>query len=369
MGVASVVASPAPLILLLHCSSRHEKLMSSKTPRCVPHFFNHKIHNTSRAKIFRARDADAGSEASTSGNISNGHGNGSDEMLGASTISSSISASSLSTKLAIALGIAALVTIISIMVKLRAKGSYFAGISDFFNGSLASTLAPDAPSVGFTLKFFGHKVVLPAYAPGWIYFWLLMAAGCGLFISEEALNIWVGTSIGRLLAWDGSWTSFMESFSRNASYIITTALWVYWGVCISDMIPFYLGRLFRQSGASDDLSSKLGIDKEKAVSITETVQKYGNLVGFVERFSLGVRNPTSFVAGSLGISPERFFAGVCCGGLITLPVQFGIGFLFRERPMMALASVATVVGIWTAFPYAVAALTAFLLYLHQRRAR
>ena len=29
------------------------------------------------------------------------------------------------------------------------------------------------------------------------------------------------------------------------------------GVCISDMIPFYLGKLFRQSGASDDVYSKV----------------------------------------------------------------------------------------------------------------
>ncbi|KAK9160042.1 hypothetical protein Syun_006383 [Stephania yunnanensis] len=236
-----------------------------------------------RDKIFQVRNA--GSDASTSGNIANGLGNGSDEMLEDSNISTS--GSSFFTKLASALGTAALITVISIAVKLRAKGSHFAGIPGFFSGSLASTLAPDTPSVGFALKFFGYQVVLPAYAPG--------------------------------------------------------------GVCISDMIPFYLGRLFRQSGASDDLSSKLGIDMEKAVSITETVQKYGNLIGNISR---------------------ALFAGVCCGGLITLQVQcchsvrtFGIGFLFRERPMLALASVATIVGIWTAFPYAVAALTAFLLYL------
>jgi hypothetical protein len=29
------------------------------------------------------------------------------------------------------------------------------------------------------------------------------------------------------------------------------------GVCISDMIPFYLGKLFRQSGVSGDISSKV----------------------------------------------------------------------------------------------------------------
>ncbi|PIA36038.1 hypothetical protein AQUCO_03400143v1 [Aquilegia coerulea] len=87
------------------------------------------------------------------------------------------------------------------------------------------------------------------------------------------------------------------------------------------MVPFYFGKLFGQTRASDDLCAKLGIDRKKAVNITSAVQRYGNLIGFVERFSIGVRNPTAFLAGSLGIPAECFFAGVCCGGLITLPVQ------------------------------------------------
>ncbi|KAI3801142.1 hypothetical protein L1987_29245 [Smallanthus sonchifolius] len=224
---------------------------------------------------------------------------------------------------------------------------------------------PAVPSVGFSFNAFGYRVILPEYTPGWVYFWLLMAAGCGLFISEEALNIWVGISLARMLSLDGTSQSFVESFSKSAPHILSTVLWVYWGVCISDMIPFYLGKLFKKSGASDDVYSKLGISKDKAVSLTRIVQRYGNVIGFVERFSLGVRNPTAFFAGALDISPECFFAGVCCGGLITLPIQLGIGFLLRERPVFALATVATVVGIWTIFPYAVAASTALFLYLRQ----
>ncbi|XP_076958644.1 uncharacterized protein LOC143634444 isoform X1 [Bidens hawaiensis] len=132
------------------------------------------------------------------------------------------------------------------------------------------------------------------------------------------------------------------------------------------MIPFYLGRLFKKSGASDDVYSKLGISREKAVALARLVQRYGNLIGFVERFSLGVRNPTAFIAGALDVSPECFFAGVCCGGLITLLIQLAIGFLLRGRPVFALATVATVVGIWTIFPYAIAASTALFLYLRKR---
>lgn len=272
--------------------------------------------------------------------------------------------SSFFAKLVIALGVAAMVTVVSVSLKQSVPGSSLLGVQCLADGSSSSVSA--ASTVGFNFKAFGYRVVLPEQAPGWIYFWLLMAAGCGLFISEEALNIWVGTSLARLLSWDGTWHSFAESFSRNGPYIISTVLWVYWGVCISDMIPFYFGKLFRQTKASEDVCSKLGIGKEKALSITSAVQRYGNLIGFVERFSLGVRNPTAFLAGALGISPECFFAGVCFGGLVTLPIQLAIGFVLRERPMFALASVATAVGIWTIFPYAAATSTALFLYLRRR---
>ncbi|GMJ01291.1 hypothetical protein like AT4G13150 [Hibiscus trionum] len=270
--------------------------------------------------------------------------------------------SSFLAKLAIALGVAAALTVVSFGL----KGASFGSLLEVQRLAEVSSSSTMDSTVGFTFKAFGYRFILPEYAPGWIYFWLLMAAGCGLFISEEALNIWVGITLARMLSLDGTWHSFVESLSRNAPYIISTVLWVYWGVCISDMIPFYLGKLFRQSGASDDVCSKLGIGEERVLQITSAVKKYGNLIGFIERFSLGVRNPTAFLAGSLGISPEFFFAGVCCGGLVTLPIQLGIGFLMRKRPVFALATVATVVGIWTVFPYLVAASTALFLYLRRR---
>ncbi|XP_073014897.1 uncharacterized protein [Primulina eburnea] len=270
---------------------------------------------------------------------------------------------SLLSKLGLVLGVAAVITLIAVCLKQPKLGSSV-GIQYVVDGSSASALA--APAGAFSFQIFGYRIILPEYAPGWIYFWLLMAAGFGLFISEEALNTWVGISLARLLSLDGTWESFVGSLSRNAPYMISTVLWVYWGVCISDMIPFYFGKFFRQSGASDDVCSKLGVSKEKAMEITHAVQRHGNLIGFVERFSVGVRNPTSFLAGAMGISPECFFAGVCCGGLLTLPLQLGIGFLLREHPVFALATVATVVGIWTVFPYAIAAVTALFLYIRNR---
>ncbi|KAJ3708120.1 hypothetical protein LUZ61_011825 [Rhynchospora tenuis] len=283
------------------------------------------------------------------------------EMLTSVETKSSSAGSSFLAKLAVAIGVAVTITLVS--VYMRQQGSSLTEPSFSFPQILdASSESP----VGFTLTLFGKKIILPERTPGWVYFWLLMAAGCGLFISEEALNIWVGISLARSLSPDGTWQSLTKSFSAHAPYVISTVLWVYWGVCISDMIPFYLGKLFRESKASENIYNKLGIGKEKVLSITRVVQKYGNLSGFIERFSLGVRNPTAFLAGVCGVSADCFFAGVCCGGLFTLSLQLAIGFLLRERPVVALASVAAFVGIWTLFPYLIAASTALFIYLRQK---
>ncbi|GMH30933.1 hypothetical protein Nepgr_032776 [Nepenthes gracilis] len=366
MAVNSLSPHQPTFILSNRRSLKHSTLFNvrlrafsiRRTRIYAPHFFN---FSNLRVKSFQSENAEIYDTASSSEPIE-----GADEI----TVEvfrdleekSAGSHSSFLVKIATALGVAAIVTAISVGIKRPTFPSF--GIQCLTDVSSSSTLA--SSPAGFTFKAFGYRVVLPEYAPGWVYFWLLMAAGCGLFISEEALNIWVGITLSRMLSLDGTWQSFAQSFSRNASFIISTVLWIYWGVCISDMIPFYLGKLFRQSGASDDVCSKLGIGKEKVMNITRVVQNYGNLSGFVERFSLGMRNPTAFLAGAMGVSPECFFAGVCCGGLITLPLQLGIGFLLRERPIFAVASVATAVGIWTLFPYAVAASTALFLYLRRR---
>ncbi|XP_050252877.1 uncharacterized protein LOC126699215 isoform X3 [Quercus robur] len=346
--------TPQPIKHLRYLCVNHRLSAKDNGHMLVSHFFK---SSTWSIRSFQQENAESYEDA-RSQDILDEQDRLTDEVIG----NENNGRGSFLAKVAIVLGIAATATIISICLKWPVLGSSL-GIQFLAEGSSSSVMA--APPVGFTFKAFGYNVVLPEYAPGWIYFWLLMAAGCGLFISEEALNIWVGITLARLLTLDGTWHSFTESFSRNAPYIISSILWVYWGVCISDLIPFYLGKLFRQSGASDDVCSRLGIGKEKALNITHTVQKYRNFSGFVERFSLGVRNPTAFLAGAMGISLECFFAGVCCGGLITLPLQLGIGFLLREHPVAALATVATAVGIWTVFPYAVAASTALFLFLQR----
>uniref|UniRef100_A0A0E0CGY9 Exostosin GT47 domain-containing protein n=1 Tax=Oryza meridionalis TaxID=40149 RepID=A0A0E0CGY9_9ORYZ len=267
-----------------------------------------------------ARASALGAESSSSGG---GGGEDASEIIDAMEVKSSSTAASFLAKVALALGVAATATVISLFMRQPSSGPSFSlpQIVD------ASALPDAAATIGYTFSLFGKKVIVPEYTPGWVYFWLLMAAGFGLFISEEALNVWVGISLARSLCLDGTWQSLANSFSMNASYIISTVLWVYW-----------------QTRASEDISSKIGIGKEKALSISRAVQKYGNLIGFVERFSVGVRNPTGFLAGALGIPADCYFAGVCCGCLFTLPIQLAVGFFLRERSVVALASVAAAVG-------------------------
>ncbi|XP_024364148.1 uncharacterized protein [Physcomitrium patens] len=218
----------------------------------------------------------------------------------------------------------------------------------------------------FTVNWFGRKFFLSERSPGYMYFLLLMAAGFGLFVSEEALNVWVGGTLGRMLIWNQSRDAFLSSLSANLPYILSTVIWVYWGVCISDMVPFFAGRQAAKSGTGNRICEKLGVSQEKFDKIKANVQRHGNLIGIVERFSLGIRNPTSFLAGFVGINPTNYFAGVCAGGLITLPLQLSVGVVLRDRPVAALAGVAAVVGIWTLLPYVAAGIGSVVYFTRQR---
>ncbi|XP_024523861.1 uncharacterized protein LOC9631152 isoform X1 [Selaginella moellendorffii] len=234
--------------------------------------------------------------------------------------------------------------------------------------SSSTQLARSGSGFSFTANIFGRQIFLGERTPGWIYFLLLMAAGFGLFVSEEALVVWVGAAIARSLTWNSTREVFWSSVSQNGTFILSTILWVYWGVCISDMVPFYAGKLTAQSGSGETFRSKLGISREKLEEIAKAVQRYGNVIGFVERFSVGARNPTSFLAGASGIEASKFFAGVCLGGLLTLPLQMSVGFMLRDRPVIALAGVAAFVGIWTVFPYLTATfLSIFYLQTSQQQ--
>ncbi|MBA0795519.1 hypothetical protein Gohar_006377 [Gossypium harknessii] len=227
------------------------------------HFFTR--HSSFRIRSFQHEDGENIGNVEPMGKLDKGDRTDDDELPENQNRNTAGRGSSFLAKLAIGLGVAAALTVMSFGIKGASFGSLL-GVQRLAEVSPSSTMDT---TVGFTFKAFGYKFMLPEYAPGWIYFWLLMAAGCGLFISEEALNIWVGITLARLLSLDGTWHSFVESLSRNAPYIISTVLWVYW---VQD---FY-------SQMHILIRDVVGIGEEKVSQIRRAVQKYGNLIGFSE---------------------------------------------------------------------------------------
>eukprot|EP00899_Mesostigma_viride_P025580 jgi/Mesvir1/6206/Mv00888-RA.1 len=222
---------------------------------------------------------------------------------------------------------------------------------------------PRGPSVpilaavptGMNLTLFGKTFLITDRTPGWYFFMMLMSAGLGVCVSEEALCTWVGGALGRVLANGTPMDTFpllMAAVAREWQHVVATTLWVYWGVTISDLAPFYMGRLAAaKSSGYETLRTKVLKDPSKLDALVDYVRKHGDMIGFVERFSVGIRNPIGFIAGFTGVPPVKYFAGVCLGAMCTLPLQMTFGFLLRNQPVAALTGVTTAIAMWTFVPY------------------
>lgn len=176
-----------------------------------------------------------------------------------------------------------------------------------------------------------------------VYFGLLMCAGFGLPVSEDALAIWAGGLIGR-----------EQNPFPTEHYVIA----LYFGACLSDFVTFGLGRL-TQRKLGDRLQSVLFKDPAKIEKAMRTIRKYGNKAGFVQRLSVGARLPISFFSGYSGISAPKFILGTFLGACISLPVQLGVGYAMRNQIAMALEFLEDYGGFVAAAILSVIALTVY----------
>ena len=153
-------------------------------------------------------------------------------------------------------------------------------------------------------------------APPFVYFILLVLAGLGIPVSEDLLIIWAGGLLGR--------------GAPHPEFLYLIAL--YFGVIASDMLTFYVGRLTHDTfgGRIRRLLLRQQNKIDRAVS---AIQKHGDRIGFIQRFSLGARLPITLVAGYSGVSPLRFMLGSAFGACLTLPIQLTIGYLARDQMM------------------------------------
>ena len=148
-----------------------------------------------------------------------------------------------------------------------------------------------------------------------IFFLLLMAAGCGLAVSEDTLVVYIGAMLGR---------------GDNPFPLWHYIIFLYAGAIVSDMITFQIGK-FANKGFGKKLIDKLMKNPETYNKMVSKVQKHGDKIGFVQRISPGARFGMALISGFTGIDGKKFFFGACLGGFIMLPIQLGVGYIFKDQ--------------------------------------
>mmetsp|Transcript_13555 Transcript_13555/g.18764 ORF Transcript_13555/g.18764 Transcript_13555/m.18764 type:complete len:322 (-) Transcript_13555:192-1157(-) len=185
---------------------------------------------------------------------------------------------------------------------------------------------------------FQDLVASAEHPPTTLYFWYLIAAGCGFPFPEDSLVMWVGMKIANGVQ--------KETFK--------TLLYIYLGVVISDWIPFFMATLVSKGVLKQSRFTTMANIKEveganntksALARAAEIIRLSGRWVGIVARFSPGLRTPLFLAAGFMRINPVKFCVGDAIGAAITLLVQLSIGswLAAQSGPPMALLSGATAV--------------------------
>jgi len=143
---------------------------------------------------------------------------------------------------------------------------------------------------------------------------ILMLAGLGLPIPEEAIFLAAGFA--------GS-----QMDPKADVWILCAAGLI--GIMLGDSLPFWLGRHYGLS-----LLKKWPFCKvlsEKNVGRTQDFfNKHGSKTVFVARFVAGLRMPTFFLAGAMGVKYRVFFLYDLIGALISCPTSIWLAYTYGE---------------------------------------
>ncbi len=191
-----------------------------------------------------------------------------------------------------------------------------------------------------------HSVV--AYVIGWLesftylgIFVLLMLCGLGVPLPEEPVLI-----AGGYVAYKGY------------THLLPTILVSMAAILLGDLVAFYLGRRYGQERAITGFF-KRHISLRTLVRARRFMREHGNKTIFLVRFMPGLRMPTYFMAGSLGMRMSVFLTYDCLAALISAPVSILLAYYFGEhidaalkasgrfhRYLLAAAVIAALVWIW-----------------------
>lgn len=213
-----------------------------------------------------------------------------------------------------------------------------------------------------------------------IYFTCLILAGLGLPISEDALCIFVGSTLP--IIWN-----------EKPVFRVKLILALYLGVVLSDIVTFWVGRIMGK-GLLEPVRKRMNIRMERIEfceddndneeldnenmksdesdvfceietpelrakdNIIAVLEKAGNYAGFVVRFSIGMRLPLMLAAGFSGKVPlNRFIVGTSIGGMLSLSIQLLLGAAMRDNPAMIVATIACISATPVVMPSLIALLS------------
>ena len=217
--------------------------------------------------------------------------------------------------------------------------------------------------------------------PPMAYFLALMAAGCGVPVSEDAIAIFAGTVLTTL-------------DTRQQQFRLLIAL--YLGVVLSDVCTFVIGRSLRM-GVLDPVRKRLGLmtddevitlcdlPDEAGIPPDETtiacrpkrrskrdrlkakLENSGNWIGFVVRMSVGVRGPMMLLTGFSGRIPlSKFLFGSALGGVVSLGIQLLLGYWLKDNPKAVVGILASVSTLVCAGPLFLAAISSLAVLFSKR---
>jgi membrane protein DedA with SNARE-associated domain len=239
--------------------------------------------------------------------------------------------------------------------------STFETISAFSKSSLSSAASGGGSSIvagaaGSQAQLLQSMTQRALATPPVAYFLALMAAGCGVPVSEDALCVFAGAVLWPFQSQDQRRKLFMA---------------LYLGVVGSDFVTFWIGRAMR-SGILAPLAKKFNLQSSTTgISTTSNdntvmqqqndhdnnetttsspssqtstkkapkttvqqrfLQRAGRWAGFVIRFSVGTRGPLMLMTGFSNQVPFIPFAlGASVGAMVTVPLQLYVGYALSMR--------------------------------------
>ena len=100
-------------------------------------------------------------------------------------------------------------------------------------------------------------------------------------------------------------------------------------ILLGDSVPFWLGRRYGVNSLKIRWVSRV-LHPERFAKLKLRFEEHGNWTTFASRFFAGVRIPSYFVAGTMGMKYPRFVLLDGLGVLISVPISIYLGRIFAD---------------------------------------